>query len=157
MPALGAHTAPPWPPELVIAIDTREQAPWRFPQSRRVTLATGDYSVVGLEDRVTIERKSKIDAYGSIGRGRERFKREWQRMARFEYAAVVIEASLEDFLIAPDRSLVHPSAAVGTLAAWSVRYGVHVQFASDRRLAAAWAGRVLRQFWQAHRANGAAA
>jgi ERCC4-type nuclease len=142
-----------WPEGLIIAVDTREQAPWRFPQSQRVTLATGDYSVVGLEDRITIERKSLADAYGSIGRGRSRFQREWERMAEFDYAACVIEASLAEFLAGPERTLVHPSAAMGTLSAWSVRYGVHVMFAGGRRFAAAWTGRVLRQFWVACQAE----
>jgi ERCC4-type nuclease len=116
-----------------------------------VTLRTGDYSVIGLEDRIAIERKSLPDAYGSIGRGRDRFEREWQRMAELDYAAVVIEATLPEFLAGPERTLLHPSQAIGTLAAWSVRYNVPVQFAGGRRFAAAWTARVLRQFWRMHR------
>jgi len=137
--------------ELIVAIDTREQRPWTFPASQRVTLATGDYAIVGLEHLIAIERKSKQDAYGSIGRGRERFEREWVRLGELSYAAVVIEASLADFLQPPSRSLLHPRAAVGTLASWSVRYGVHVVFADDRRHAAAWTLKLLSKFWEQHR------
>ena len=136
---------------LIVAIDTREQRPWTFPASQRVTLATGDYSARGLEHRIAIERKSKQDAYGSIGRGRERFEREWVRLGELDYAAVVIESTLADFLQPPSRSLLHPRAAVGTLASWSVRYGVHVVFANDRRYAAAWTLKVLSKFWEQHR------
>ena len=46
-------------PKMIIAIDTREQRPYRFVWSEIKTLTTGDYSVIGLEDRVAIERKSK--------------------------------------------------------------------------------------------------
>ena len=53
-------------PELIVAIDTREQKPYRFPRSEVKTLASGDYSVVGLEDRIAIERKTKEDAYSSL-------------------------------------------------------------------------------------------
>lgn len=139
--------------EMVVAVDTREQRPWTFPTSQRVTLTTGDYSAIGLEHRIAIERKSKPDAYGSLGRGRKRFEREWVRLGELDYAAVVIESTLDDFLQPPPRSLLHPRAAVGTLASWSVRYGVHVMFADDRRHAAAWTLKALGKFWEQHRAE----
>ncbi len=42
-----------------IVIDSREQRPYQFPGAVVKTLPTGDYSIVGLTDRVAIERKSK--------------------------------------------------------------------------------------------------
>jgi DNA excision repair protein ERCC-4 len=146
--------APPanWPPGLVVAIDTREQLPWRFAgPTQATTLHTGDYSIVGLECRIAIERKSQADAYGSIGGGRERFEREWARLAELDFAAVVVESSLDGFLVPPERSQLHPRAAIGTLVAWSIRYGVHVIFASDRRHAEAWASLALRKFFEAYK------
>ena len=50
---------------LCIIQDTREQAPYTFacitppPLVEVATLASGDYSIKGLEDKVAIERKSK--------------------------------------------------------------------------------------------------
>ena len=76
-------------PEIVVAIDTREQKPYRFARSEVKTLASGDYSIVGLEDRIAIERKTKEDAYSSLGQGRARFERELQRLSRFDYAGRV--------------------------------------------------------------------
>ena len=58
-----------------IAVDTREQRPYQYPGAQVCTLPTGDYSVVGLKDRVAIERKTKADAYSSLGQGRARFRR----------------------------------------------------------------------------------
>ena len=82
---------------MVIIRDTREQNGYTFgflpqDQVKVGTLPTGDYSIEGLEDQVTIERKSLADAFGTIGGQRKRFQRELERMTSFKYAAVVIEA-----------------------------------------------------------------
>ena len=136
------------PPKLVVAIDTREQKPYRFARSEVRTLASGDYSIVGLEDRVAVERKTKQDAYSSLGQGRTRFERELQRLARFDYAAIVIETSLPDFLRAPAFSRMNPRAAARSMIAWSVKYRVCVFFAGDRRHGNALTQQLLEKFWK---------
>lgn len=60
------------------------------------SLETGDYSIEGMESRVTVERKSLTDLYGTLGGGRERFEREFERMQAMEFAAVVVEAGLPE-------------------------------------------------------------
>jgi ERCC4-type nuclease len=135
-------------PKLVVAIDTREQKPYRFARSEVKTLASGDYSIVGLEDRIAVERKTKQDAYSSLGQGRARFERELQRLSRFDYAAVVIETSLPDFLRAPAFSRMNPRAAARSMIAWSVKYRVCVFFAGDRRHGNALTQQLLEKFWK---------
>jgi len=142
------------PPKLVVAIDTREQKPYRFARSEVKTLASGDYSIVGLEDRIAVERKTKPDAYSSLGQGRARFGRELQRLSRFDYAAVVIETSLPDFLRAPAFSRMNPRAAARSMIAWSVKYRVCVFFAGDRRHGNALTQQLLEKFWK-YRNGGA--
>ena len=142
------------PPKLVVAIDTREQKPYRFARSEVKTLASGDYSIVGLEDRIAVERKTKPDAYSSLGQGRARFERELQRLSRFDYAAVVIETSLPDFLRAPAFSRMNPRAAARSMIAWSVKYRVCVFFAGDRRHGNALTRQLLEKFWKSR--NGCA-
>lgn len=142
-------------PALVVAVDTREQRPYRFPLSEVKTLATGDYSIVGLEDRVAIERKTKEDAYSSLGQGRSRFERELQRLSRFDYAAIVIEASLPEFLQAPAFSRMNPKAAAASIVAWSVKYRVCVFFAGDRRHGNAITRQLLEKYWRYFRNGGA--
>ncbi len=134
--------------DLVVVIDTREQKPYRFARSEVKALASGDYSIVGLEDRVAVERKTKHDAYSSLGQGRARFERELQRLARFDYAAIVIETSLPDFLRAPAFSRMNPRAAARSLIAWSVKYRVCVFFAGDRRHGNALTRELLEKFWR---------
>lgn len=140
----------PCPEEFIVAIDTREQRPYSFAffPTETKTLKTGDYSIVGLEDRVAIERKSKIDAYGSFGRGRKRFERELQRLARLDYAALVIESSLIDFLTRPEFSRMNPKSAMASAIAWSVKYRVHVFFAGDRCHGAALTRHLLQKYWK---------
>jgi DNA excision repair protein ERCC-4 len=133
-----------------IAIDTREQLPYAFPGAVTKTLPSGDYSIVGLEDRVAIERKSKTDAYGSLGQGRARFRREVERLAAFDYAAIVIEDTVQGFLRRPPHSKMNSRGAIGTLLAWSVRYRIPVYFAGDREHARALTQKLLQMYWRYH-------
>jgi ERCC4-type nuclease len=138
----------------IVAIDTREQRPYRFPRSEVQTLPTGDYSIVGLEDHVVIERKTKSDVFGSLGRGRDRFEREFQRMVGLDYAAIVIEASFDDLLHAPAYSRMSPSAVINSLLGWSVKYRVPVFFAGDRRHGNTMTQRLLEKFWRYYHEGG---
>jgi ERCC4-type nuclease len=132
-----------------VVIDTREQRPYLFPRSISGTLASGDYSLEGYENRVAIERKSKEDAYGSLGGGRKRFEAEWVRLSQLDYAAVVIESGIPDFLREPPPySEMHPRAALCTLLAWSIKYRVPVWFAGDRQHAKALVLRLLTYWWR---------
>lgn len=135
-------------PEFVVAVDTREQKPYRFPRSEVKTLPTGDYSIVGLEDQVAVERKSKEDAYSSLGQGRARFERELERLSAFDYAAIVVETTLPDFLKAPVFSQMNPKAAMNSILAWSVKYRVCVFFGGDRRHGNALTCRLLEKYWR---------
>jgi len=137
-------------PEFVVAIDTREQKPYRFPRSEVKTLATGDYSIVGLEDQVTVERKRLEELYTVTGRDRCRFTRELDRMARLDYAALVIETDVPRVLRGIAFSRVSPKAVIHSLIAWSVRYRVFVFFAGDRRHANAMTYGLLEQYWRDH-------
>ncbi len=136
------------PAEFVIAVDTREQKPYRFPRSEVKTLPTGDYSIVGLEDQVAVERKTKEDAYASLGQERERFERELRRLSALDYAAIVVETTLPDFLKAPAFSRMNPKAAANSIIAWSVKYRVCVFFAGDRAHGNALTQRLLEKYWR---------
>lgn len=134
--------------ELTIIIDSREQHPYEFQDAITKTLKSGDYSIEGLEDRITIERKDKQDAYASLGRGRVRFEKELKRLSKYEYAAIVIECDLPSFLEPPAFTRMKPKAAVNSLISWSVKYGVHIFFASNRKYAKAITYRILEKFFK---------
>jgi ERCC4-type nuclease len=142
-----------------VVIDTREQHPFSFDSitgdrgrvvevvTCRAGLKTGDYSIQGIEDLVAIERKSKTDLYGTVGRGRARFEREIERLATLDAAAVVIECDLASLLRAPERSRVSPSSVLNSLIAWSVRHRIPVWPCPGRRFAEIVTYRLLRHFW----------
>lgn len=147
-----------------VVIDTREQAPYSFDSIRsnasdghvptavrteNATLATGDYSIQGLESQVAIERKSHEDLVSSVSHGRRRFEAEFYRMSHMTYAAVVVEASVGDVLHRPLRhSKVPAKAVIRTAISWSIRHGVHWWFAPSRAHAETFVYRVLEQYWR---------
>lgn len=131
--------------DITAIIDTREQtpAPLSPMRWRRGTLVTGDYSVAGLEDVVAIERKSASDMLGCIGRDRERFDREIQRLLGYPCRAIVVEAGWQFFERGDfGKSKITPAAAVGSLLGW-IAAGVPIVMAYDHERAGKYIGRLL--------------
>ncbi|MCZ6651725.1 MAG: hypothetical protein O7D91_01675, partial [Planctomycetota bacterium] len=110
----------------VVIIDTREQHPWSFANlpTERATLDSGDYSIVGLTHLVVVERKSLPDLLGCLGRERDRFKRELQRLRGYRFRCLVVEASYADLEGGGWRSKIQPSHVLGSLAAWMAQYSL---------------------------------
>lgn len=134
-----------------IVIDTREKNPVLFdkvgdPKFKNLNeiiwlgLPTGDYSIQGMTDpetcdhSITIERKSLDDLFGSTGRGRDRFEKEYIRMSKFDYAELVVEADLKTiFKNPPPLSSMVPRSVYRTILAWSQRYKVNAWFCPNRQ------------------------
>lgn len=155
-----------------ITVDSREQRPYRFKairsdarQSHRPVrvetewgcLSAGDYSIKTLESIVAIERKSLPDLFGSIGRGHARFRREHERLATLQFAAVVVEGTWADVLFKPPAySRIKPKIVFRTVMRWSMRYNVHWHFvggrnpAESRRFGEQTVYRLLSNFWELH-------
>lgn len=131
---------------MIILVDTREQLPFNFaaavpqgtaPVVKTVTLHTGDYGVEiegadSESDLICIERKSLADLYGTFSTSvrRERFYKEAARMANFGYAAIVIEATMQE-MMNPNIHLRHPTkttpqSVFGTLFALATRHRLGV-------------------------------
>jgi len=81
-----------------IIVDTREQRPYKFKDSQVKTLACGDYSILGLEDCIAIERKTIDDLIGCLTSDRQRFEKELYRGKALDYMALVAEATLSDIV-----------------------------------------------------------
>ena len=115
-------------------IDTREQLPYTFEGLPSVVakLDAGDYSLVGHEHRVAVERKTKEDMYGCIGAGRKRFTVCLERLAVMESACIVIECSLAQFAVPPTRTRIDARMAVGSVISWSCMYRLPVFWAGSR-------------------------
>ena len=153
-----------------IIIDNREQKAmlWdkegdpHFPglQVEWGTLKTGDYSIKGMDtpdcqQSVCIERKSMTDLFGSTGRGRERLKKEFERMAEFDCALFVIEADLKAiFRDPPTLSQMRPKTVYRTLLAFSQRYGVGIWPCPNRNFAERHTYLALKRFYDDRQPGG---
>ena len=115
-----------------IVIDSREQTAFTFKNldSQTGTLQSGDYSILGFEDRFSVERKSLSDLCGSLTSGREKFERELHRLRGFDFARLLIIGTEEDVRSGNYRSKVNPKSVWGSLCAFEVRYRVPFVFAA---------------------------
>ena len=135
-----------------VLIDTREQTPYEFTAIRdraprqdqcikvltqRETLNVGDYAAVdnGGILPIRVERKSKADLFGTVGQGRERFRREMERAEADRLRLfLVVECNLLDCVAdPPPHSELSGMIVVRTLESWAVRYGVGVWWCGSRR------------------------
>lgn len=105
------------PEALTAIIDTRERDPLDLSPLRCVTetLSTGDYSLVGLEDVVRVERKSLSDLLSCCGTDRERFERQLERLRGFPVGVLAIEASWRAIELGEWQSRMKPTAVADTL------------------------------------------
>ena len=137
------------PKNVIAIVDSREQNALNLEPLTTVTstLPTGDYSVRGLEHVVAIERKSLDDLVGCVGRDRERFDREVQRLLAFPVRILVIESSWEQIEshepINPQwRGKVTREAVLGSLMGWQAS-GLSVHMAGSHERAGKHVARLL--------------
>jgi len=149
--------AEPRPEQVTAITDTREQTPLDLSPLRTVagTLTTGDYSVVGLESVVAVERKSLGDMLACFGGERERFEKEVQRLLAYPVRALVIESTWAEFDAGGWRSKIKPASAIGSLLGWSAM-GLPVVMAGTHQQAGRYVSRLLyiaaRRRWREARA-----
>lgn len=119
------------PENFCIVTDTREQNPYKFRdlgiENVVKKLEFGDYSILGMENIITVERKSQGDFYGSIGKDRNRFKKRIIELSKLQWAGLVIEAT-EDELLCPEISwsYIGAESVYGSITAFEAKYNVHV-------------------------------
>ena len=158
-------------PKPLVLVDTREKQPlplfanhpnW-IGGERRKSLKTGDYTVEEMERVLCLERKSLADLVACTVTYRERFLASCARLARFQWKAILIEATLEDikggfaqFGIPSD---VHPNAVVGTLDAIEAKFGIPIIYTSTVRSlaterAASWLSKHFTYWWLEKNGHG---
>lgn len=137
---------------------------------RPLGIGRGDYAIKEYLDCFRLERKSCEDLHGTIlgwnppGRARadesearsrrERFKAELATLSEYEFAAVVVEATLGTVLrTAPDTdtrdSALNAKYLHRAILSWMQRWPkVQWIFCDDRRLAEVTAYRLMEKFWE---------
>ncbi|MGO8822061.1 MAG: ERCC4 domain-containing protein [Desulfomonilaceae bacterium] len=138
--------------EFIISKDTRERDfgwdPYIEAPVEIRTLKTGDYSVKGYEDRISIERKELNDLIGCLTKGRDRFIRELERARDLEYFAVLVEAHYSDLVHGNYVSRLHPNSAIESISAWEIRFGHPFLFCGNQELAARKCESLLKKFYR---------
>lgn len=130
-------------PKPVVLVDTREKYPFDFSQfpnwiadEKRQALKVGDYSVEGMETLLVLERKTLTDLITTVIQQRERFLKQCEKMAKYRWRALLIEASYEDIKSPYEEeynTLAHPNAVTGTLDALEARFSIPVIYTSRYR------------------------
>jgi ERCC4-type nuclease len=146
-----------------VLIDRREKAAYSFTGlrtdvrqgerplrvlTRIVDLRSGDYSLVGLQDQIAVERKSHEDLVHTLAQQRKRFQKELERLSRMTFAAVVVEAEWSTILDHPPaNSRLSPKTIFRSVIAWQQLFpAVHWWFAPGRRPAEIVTFRILEMF-----------
>ena len=123
---------------MFIVADSREQRPYTFQgypgvEVIRAGLDAGDYSLPGAEHLAAIERKTLDDIVSSLlQKQRDRFERELARLRPYVLKAVVVESTWEDIARGRYVSKMHPQAALQSILAMQVRYGIPFLFCGSR-------------------------
>jgi ERCC4-type nuclease len=105
-------------------------------------LSFGDYSILGMEQNISIERKSLSDFFSSIGgrkkkdvknTNRQRLKNEFERMKVAEFRALVIEGS-EIEVMSPELgfSNMNPNSVYSTIISFEIKHGIHVYYGTRK-------------------------
>lgn len=131
------------PSQVTAICDTREQLPLDLSPLRvqTRTLDTGDYGLLG-SDHIRIERKSLDDLLGCVGRDRERFDREVQRLLAYPVRVLLVEATWAQIELGQWRSKLNPEAVIGSLLGWQAM-GLAVHMVGDHERAGRHAARML--------------
>jgi DNA excision repair protein ERCC-4 len=129
-----------------VIIDTREQLPYTFPPHWPVitqALKTGDYTILGYTDQLSIERKSLSDLLGCIFT--DRFERECERLKEIPFSLLAIEASL-DQILKPKHYQGNPDAVIGKLQSLETKYKIRVKYLHSREYSQKYVTGVIHKF-----------
>ena len=88
--------------DLPILVDTREQDPLQFKNTKIEKIFVGDYLIADKKHftNTFVDRKSESDFLGTMASGIERFEREVQRAVELDcYLFVVVETNISNILI----------------------------------------------------------
>ena len=134
-----------------LIVDTREKQPWDlnfkddFESICYQKLDTGDYTLLGFEDEICIERKQSVDELfvNFSGKNKKRIFAEIDRMCSIKYKFIIIEQTLDEILT-PSCYYINASKK-NTKSAWmpamvvlknltkiAVDYGIQIIFAGNR-------------------------
>jgi ERCC4-type nuclease len=167
--------------EFTIVIDTNEQKPFfsgrNAPKGIPIIRDNlkphgGDYSVLGYESRIIIERKEAHDFLTSITSERERFFKTFSLLRAHEVRYIMIESLFWDILsicdptalrkyktgkISPvrycNKRAIHPNVVIESVKSIMGKHQIPIWFATNRREAEKITLGILQKFHEAQMEN----
>lgn len=148
-----------------IVRDTREKADkgYRFIASKTCAgmvtekLDYGDYALKDHLDLIAIERKaSVIELCNNLGKHRDRFERELQRMvdADVKHRYIIVEDYWSSALKKQRFTRMHPNAVFESIIALMIKYDVHFIFAGKHETAHRITRSLLLRTYKEYVSNG---
>lgn len=140
-------------PKPTIVIDSQEHMGYRFERFSNwfsgtvlKRLPVGDYTILGMEHEVIIERKTLPDLVKSIIQERKGFIEKCERLSTFRKKSLVVEGSLTDIKSPYEDSQAHPNAVLGSLLAAQERWNIPVYFLDNYLLAEEFVASMLSKY-----------
>jgi ERCC4-type nuclease len=125
-----------------IIVDTREQIPWEFELHNiaKQKLDTGDYSILGFENIIAIERKKSVSELAT-NLSESRFNDVLERLSKIKHPYLVFEFSLEEVYNFPvgsdipkrlwDKLRISGNYIIKRLIEIQLKYNIQVIFCDD--------------------------
>jgi len=142
-----------------IIVDTREQLPWEFGfhLTSKQKLDTGDYSIQGLENLFTIERKKSVSEIAT-NITESRFKDVLQRMGQIPHSFMLMEFTLDEIYSFPvgsdipkskwDKLRISGNYIMKYLIEAQLNYNIHLLFCGDSENAEKTAVSIMKRIYE---------
>ena len=144
-----------YPDGFMLIIDTRESDPlfFRAGKSRknvpiiRKTLTYGDYSVLGFEEQLSVERKKAGDLVACLGREWKRFEKELGGLKDMERKYILVECYEEEvyfshscqlYMQSKGKTGTAPNAVRQSIASIEMKLGVPFHYSPNRTATEIW-------------------
>jgi LSD1 subclass zinc finger protein len=140
-------------PMPTVVIDSAEHMGYKFERftnwfsgTIRKRLPIGDYTLMGMEGEVAVERKTLPDLVNSIIQDRRDFIEKCERLSKFRKKSLIIEGSLSGVKTPYEDSRAHPNAVLGSLIAAQERWDIPIHFLDDFVLAEEFVASMLSKY-----------
>jgi len=143
-----------FPEEFVLIVDSNEQDPLFLPRPMpglkliRKHLPVGDYSILGFESEISLERKSVSDLYGSLFSDWDRELAKLTKLSAFDHKWLMIEGSEDQVLRWQEYTGVHPNSMRGRLTSIEIRLKIPVHYEPKRDRLERWVLDRLIKFYK---------
>jgi len=140
-------------PKPTVVIDSAEHMGYTFDGftnwfagAVKKRLPVGDYTILGMEHEIAIERKTILDLVNSVIQKRGDFIKKCHRMKEFKKRCLVIEGSLSALKSPYSDSQAHPNAVLGSIIAAQERWEMPVYFLDTFSLAEEFVASMLSKY-----------